>query len=178
MKSALVLYSSHTGNTQKIAQALKEGIEEAGMQVTCKKVDAQTDVNYFDYDLICIGTPSLQWSPSKPLDDLLKRKMTQYRKDGAIKPSAPAVKGKNVLIFVSYSGPHTGLNEATPVGKYVGQFFEHLGFTVLDEWYILSEFVGSEEHSTKGRMGDIRGKPTAEDLQKIKADAKALATKI
>jgi hypothetical protein len=48
------------------------------------------------------------------------------------------------------------------------QYFEHIGFTILNEWYILSEFHGSIENSTKGRMGDIRGKPTFEDLQKIK----------
>jgi hypothetical protein len=60
----------------------------------------------------------------------------------------------------------------------MGQFFEHIGFTVLDEWYVLSEFVGNAERSTKGRMGDIRGKPTEEDLQKIRADAKKLASKL
>jgi len=49
-----------------------------------------------------------------------------------------------------------------PAGKYIGQFLEHLGFTVIDEWCILSEFHGWEEGSTKGRMGDIRGKPSKE----------------
>jgi hypothetical protein len=41
-----------------------------------------------------------------------------------------------------------------------------LGFNILDEWYILGEFHGSIERSTKGRMGDIRGKPTKEELKK------------
>jgi len=79
------------------------------------------------------------------------------------------------LIFVTYSGPHTGLEEATPVGKYVRQFFEHISFKVIDEWYILSEFHGSKENSLQGKMGNIRGKPTAEDLEKISQDAKQLA---
>jgi hypothetical protein len=69
-------------------------------------------------------------------------------------------------MFCTYSEQHTGLREATPVGLYMGQFFEHIGFTVLDEWYVLSEFHGSEERSTKSRIGDIRGKPTEEELQK------------
>jgi len=81
------------------------------------------------------------------------------------------------LIFCTYSGPHTGFDEATPAGKYMGQFFEHLGFAILGEWYVLSEFHGSEENSTRGRMGDIRGKPTEEDLKKIREDAKHLASK-
>ncbi len=148
------------------------------MSVTVKKPQAAPDIDYFDYDLVCVGSPSIQWHPAKPLDDFLKAKMDSYRKQGKIKPSSPKVPGKNVLIFVTYSGPHTGLNEATPAGKYMAQFFEHLGFTVADEWYLLSEFIGNLEHSTQGRMGDIRGKPTAADLLKIMQNAQALANKI
>ncbi len=48
----------------------------------------------------------------------------------------------------------------------------------MDEWYVLCEFRGSEELSTKGRLGDIRGKPTVEDLMKIKRDAKSLANRL
>ena len=106
------------------------------------------------------------------------KKFYEYKKQDKIKTGSPKIKGKNALIFCTYSGPHTGLNEATPVGKYIGQFFEHLGFTILDEWYILSEFIGSEERSTKGRMEDIRGKPTIQELRKIKIKAKNLVSKL
>jgi flavodoxin len=175
VKTALVLYSSNTGNTEKVAQAITAGLKEAGLQVTVKKPQEAADVDYFDYDLVCVGSPAIQWHPTKQMDDLLKSKMSAYRKDGKIKPTAPRVEGKNVLVFVTYSGPHTGLDEATPACKYMAQFFAHVGFKVLDEWYVLSEFCGNEEHSTKGRMGDIRGKPTAEELAKIQSDAKTLA---
>ena len=106
------------------------------------------------------------------------KNLKNTKKQEKIKTAAPKVHGKNALIFCTYSGPHTGLREATPVGLYVCQFFEHIGFTVLDEWYVLSEFHGSLERSTKGRMGDIRGKPTEEELQKIRMDAKKLASKL
>jgi len=55
---------------------------------------------------------------------------------------------------------------------------EHLGFTVLDKWYVVGEFHGSEERSTKGRMGDIRGRPNEEDLEKVKQDAAHLLQRI
>ena len=58
------------------------------------------------------------------------------------------------------------------------QFFEHIGFTVIDELYILSEFHGSLENSTAGRMENVRGKPTSEDLQKVKEQAKHLGRKL
>ncbi|MFC1486762.1 nitric oxide synthase [Thermoproteota archaeon] len=128
--------------------------------------------------MVCVGTPSIQWHPPKQVSELLLKKFEQYRKAGKIKTGSPKVPRKNALMFCTYSGPHTGLDEAIPVGKYIGQFFEHLGFTVLDEWYVLGEFYGSEECSTKGRMGDIRGKPTKEDLKKIRMDAKKLASKL
>ena len=106
------------------------------------------------------------------------KKFDEYKEKKKIKTSAPKIIGKNALIFCTYSGPHTGLNEATPMVKYIGQFFEHLGFNILDEWYILGEFHGSKERSTKGRMGDIRGKPTKEELKKITIVAKKIATKL
>ena len=166
MTRAVILYWSSTGNTKKVAYAIKDGLEAAGVKVSVMKTTEAIDIDYFDYDLVCVGCPSIQWHPPKQVTEFLLKKFDYYRKQKKIKTGAPKVPGKNALIFCTYSGPHTGLNEATPVGKYVGQFFEHLGFTVLDECYVLSEFHGSEERSTKGRMGDIRGKPTEEDQKK------------
>jgi flavodoxin len=176
MKTALMIYWSKTGNTEKVATAIKQGLEEAGVQVTMQKPEEAEDIDYFDFDLVCVGAPSYSWHLPEPMTNFLKKKFAAYRQQSKVKPSAPKVPGKNALIFVTYSGPHTGIEEATPVGKDMRQFFEHIGFNVIDEWYVLSEFHGSLENSTKGRMGDIRGKPTKEDLQKIKEDAKRVGS--
>jgi flavorubredoxin len=176
-KQALIVYWSKTGNTAKVALAIKQGLEEAAVQVTMKKQEEAENVDYFAYDLVCVGAPSYSWHPPEPMSNFLKNKFAAYLKEGKIKPRAPKVLGKNALIFVTYSGPHTGIDEATPAGKYMRQFFEHLGFTVLDEWYVLSEFHGSLENSTQGRLGDIRGKPTREELLKITEDTERLAKK-
>jgi len=166
----IIIYWSKTGNTEKVAKAIQEGLEDAGTNVSIMKVEDAAEVDFYDYDLVCIGFPSYQWSPPKPMDKFLRNKFSAYRNQGRIKWSAPRVPGKNALIFCTYSGPHTGLNEALPAGLYAGQFFEHLGFNILDEWYVLGEFHGSEEASTQGRMGDIRGLPNQEDLKKVKRD--------
>ena len=157
--------------------AIKEGLETTGTDVVLKKVEDARDIDFFGYDLICVGFPSYQWHPPEPVDVFLKAKFSEYRQKGFVKTSSPKVPGKNALIFCTYSGPHTGINEAIPAGKYAGQFFDHLGFTVLDEWYIIGEFHGSEEHSTKGRLGNIKGRPNEEDLKKIKRDASNLLTR-
>ena len=86
--------------------------------------------------------------------------------------------GENALIFCIYSGPHTGIREAIPAGTSVGQFFEHLGFVIVDEWYILSEFHGSEGFSTVGRMGNIKGLPTQQGLKRIEDQRRLLTSRL
>jgi flavodoxin len=174
LKSALVIYWSKTGNTRKVAHAIHKGLEAAGMQVTIKEQHEAENEDFFNYDLVCIGSPSYNWHPPEPVDKYLKAEFAKYRQEGRIKPSAPKVPGKSALVFVTYSGPHTGIDEATPAGKYIGQFFEHLGFTIIAEWYVLGEFHGNLENSTLGRIGDIRGKPNQADLSKITEDVRKL----
>jgi hypothetical protein len=107
--------------------------------------------------------------------DFLKGKLVFYRIQGKIKPCAPKVEGKNALVFCTYSGPHTGIDEATPAGKTMRQYFEHFGFNVVGKWYVPGEFHGREDLSTQGKLGDIKGKPKVEDLAKIKKKAELLA---
>jgi hypothetical protein len=175
VNNALVLYWSHTGNTEKVAVAVQAGLEAAGLTVDRKRVQEAGDLDLFDYDLVCLGFPSYGWHPPRAVDDYLKARFALYRKQGRVVPGAPALRGRNALVFCTYSGPHTGSREAVPAGKYAGQFFEHLGFAVLDEWYVLSEFHGDEELSTIGRMGDIRGLPSEQDLARIESQARLLA---
>jgi flavodoxin len=177
MKAA-ILYWSKSGNTEKVALAIKEGLEAAGAQVDCLKTGEAAGIDYFAYDLVCVGFPSYQWHVPEPVDAFLKKKHAGYRDQGRIKLASPTLPGKYALIFCTYSGPHTGINEATPAGKYAGQFFEHLGFTILDEWYILGEFHGKIDNSTKGRAGDVRGLPSVDDLKRIKQAAVNLLTRI
>ena len=81
---ALIVYTSNTGNTKKVANAIKEGLETNAINV--KTVDPKQAVSedFFSYDLVCVGSPSIQWSPAKPISDLLKTKLDQYRNQGKI----------------------------------------------------------------------------------------------
>ncbi|MFP3974908.1 MAG: flavodoxin family protein [Dehalococcoidia bacterium] len=175
---AVIVYWSKTGNTEKVALAIQEGLKDAGMSTSMYRVEEAGDIDFYAYDLVCIGFPSYQWSPPKPMDNFLNSTFSEYRKQGCIKWGAPGVPGKNALIFCTYSGPHTGIREAVPAALSAGQFFEHLGFTVVDEWYVVGEFHGSEEASTMGRLGDIRGLPSQEDLRKVKSDATQIVKRL
>ena len=174
MKKALVVYCSITGNTEKVARAVAAGLTEGGTETTLLRYQDAGDIDYFDFDLVCVGAPSYNWNVPQPFNDFLKKHFAAQRSTGRIKPGSPRV-GKSALVFCTYSGPHTGIDEAVPAGLYMGQFFEHIGFDVIDTWYILSEFIGSLECSTLGRMGDIRGLPSEADLEMLREKARALA---
>lgn len=174
MKKALILFCSITGNTEKVARAIDAGLQDGGMQTTLLNYRDAAETDYLKYDLVCIGAPSYNWNVPAPFNEFLKKKFVQYRDSGQVKPGCPRI-GKNALIFCTYSGPHTGIDEAVPAGLYMAQFLDHLGFDVVDQWYVLSEFIGNETLSTLGRMGDIRGLPSAADLQKIREKSCLLA---
>lgn len=159
-----VIYWTKSGNTEKVAVAIKESIRSFDADCKFLRVEEAKDIDYFDYDLICLGFPSYRWRPPKPVYDFLVKHHEKYSKERRVKVGSPKLPGKHVIIFCTYSGPHTGINEAIPAAKCAAQFFEHLGFTVLDEIYVVGEFHGSVELSTRGRLGDIRGRPNDADL--------------
>jgi hypothetical protein len=81
---------------------------------------------------------------------------------------APVIPGKKAVVFCTYSGPFTGMEAAVPCVKYMAQLFKHIGFEIAGEWYVVGEFHGNEERSTKGKLGDIRGRPNQADLEEIR----------
>ena len=164
---ALIVYYSTTGNTEKVALAINEGVKKAGLVPTLKKISEASDEDLYDYDLVCIGTPVIHGLPPHPVMKFILEKGTEYRKRNEVRINARRVPGKDALIFVTFSGPHVGVVEALPAGKYIQQSLAHMGFDVKGEWYIVGEFHGWKDGSTRGKLGDIRGRPNAQDLAKI-----------
>lgn len=175
MNNALIVYHSNTGNTEKVALAIQQGLKRAGMDVTVKKVQDAVKEDLFNYDLVCFGSSVLHALPPPPVFKFIRKNDRRYRKDGEVEISAPKIVNKSAVIFVTYSGPHCGVNEALPVGKYIRQFFEHLGFDIKGEWYEVGEFHDWEAGSIKGRLGDIRGRPNADDLALVELKSSQLA---
>ena len=165
--NALIIYWSGTGNTKLVAETIHNTLKNGGVNSLLKSVEEAKDEELYDYDLLFIGSPSYMWQPPAPVQEYIKGKVPYYVERGDIKMCAPTVPGKTGVVFVTFSGPHTGANEAIPVGKYLGQFIEHLGFDLAGEWYTVGEFHGHEDRSTQGKMGDIRGRPNQQDLDDI-----------
>jgi flavodoxin len=174
----LIIYWSATGNTEKVAVAIRQALTREGLKPVFKKVSEAAEEELYSYDLVFLGTPSYMWQPPEPVQEYIKAKMDYYRKRGSIKLCAPKVPGKKAVVFVTYSGPHTGIGEAIPAGKYLMQFFEHIGFDMVGEWYVVGEFHSSEENSTKGILGDIRGRPNRQDLSEVESNVSKLIKSI
>jgi flavodoxin len=170
----LVLFWSATGNTEKVAGAIQKALLSKEIKPVISQIDQAGDEELYNYDLVFFGSPSYQFLPPQPVQKYIKRRMKMYGDRGDIKPCAPKIAGKTAVIFCTYSGPHTGINEATTAGDYIGQFFEHIGFDVPAKWYIIGEFHGNEELSTKGKLGDIRGRPNRQDLAEVEKNVSDL----
>jgi flavodoxin len=164
---SLVLCSSVTGNTEKVARRIAEALRREGHDVAFVTVNDETNVDLLAYDLVFLGSAVHQWLPTRKMVNYVKRMMKQYSASSIIVPCSPIRPGKYAVCFCTYSGPHTGISEAVPATKWMRAFLEHVGFTVLAEWHTIGEFKGSEENSVHGRFGDIRGRPNGHDLAEI-----------
>lgn len=165
MKS-LILYFSASGNTKKVAATIADAVCAVGTQPDIVQITEGLEIDFDAYDLVFLGAPSIQWIPPEPVRKYLKAEMDRAR-HGVRPIGAPRKPGKFGVVFCTFSGVHTGLNEGLVAGKYLGQFFEHMGFWVLDEWYVPGRFRGWEEGSRLGKLGDISNRPNAEDLRGV-----------
>jgi flavodoxin I len=178
-RKALIIYYSRTGNTEKVALAIERGVRKGGLEPTIKKVSEAFDEDYYDYDLVCFGTPVMHALPPPPVMKLIHKKFAGYRRPlSEVRVPAHPIPGKHALVFVTFSGPHVGVAEALPAGKLLVQEFLHLGFEVKGEWYIVGEFHGWKKGSTNGKLGDIRGRPNAEDLARVEEKTFKLVSSI
>jgi multimeric flavodoxin WrbA len=171
---AIVIYDSNTGNTEKVANTIQKTLVEEKVASTLRKIKDAFEEELYNYDLVILGTPTFQWLPSKRVQRFINRKMVLHEKRGDVKLLAPVMPGKKAAVFCTYSSPFTGIESALPCIKYMAQFFKHIGFEVAGEWYVVGEFHGNEERSTKGKLGDIRRRPNQADLEEVRGRVIAL----
>ena len=177
----LNLYFSSTGNTEKIANRIDETVRSLGYPVDTVKCQSKMPAfDILDYDLIFVGSGVYRQLPGKRLLDFNLDMIQNYVKKGEIKPSSPRRIGFNVVVYCTYGGVHTGVNEAIPAVKFMGQLFDHLGYNILGEWYVVGEYKTEKlkSHSVGGRLGDIRGRPNQTDLDEVSEKVKGIFSAI
>ena len=91
MSKVAVVYWSGTGNTEKMADCIAEGIENAGSEVEVIFCDDFGADMLNDYDLVAFGCPAMG-------DEVLEDTEFEPMFDGC----KGALKGKNIALFGSY----------------------------------------------------------------------------
>jgi flavodoxin len=175
--NVLNLYFTTTGNTEKVALRIRDTVEELGHGVdTVKLAGKDMEIDILKYDFVVVGSGVYGQLPGNALMDLFRKYIRKYAKSGEIRPAAPRRPSAHCVVYCTYGGGHTGINEAIPAVKYMGQLFDHLGYTILAEWYVIGEYKTERlrEMSVSGRLGDIRGRPNEQDLKEIEERVKGL----
>ena len=142
-------------------------------------MEENTELNFYDYDLAFVGSPDISWLPTKKMMEFLRKKLQEHRLRGDILPCAPIRPGKFVICFCTFCGAHTGVNEAISITQWIAAFFEHIGYTALDKIHLAGEMRNFgqakgwinekilEKLNTSGKLGNIKGCPSEEDLIKL-----------
>lgn len=170
----LNLYHSTTGNTDKVAERIDAAVRDCGFEVeTVRAGKDEVPHDIGSYDLVFVGSGVYGWLPGKKLIDtigsLAKGCMSEFGGRSEIVPGAPRRPGRHAAVYCTFGGSHTGVNEAVPAVKYMGQLFDHLGYEVAAEWYVVGAYRTEklQHHNIHGRMGDIRDRPNKADLQDV-----------
>ena len=158
----LVLYWSKGGNTRKVAETIHTAVQRHGISSEIVEITADLEIDPFSYELVFIGAPVYMNLAPQPVMKFLQT----LRKRAANKPAAPEKPGHYAVIFCTYGGGHTGVGEAIPLLKYMGQAFEHEGVRVVEEWPVVGDFPGISDplYNSAGRLGNVLGRPNDSDL--------------
>jgi flavodoxin len=174
---ALVLYWTKNGNTEKVARRIHDTLQTAGITVSIDRITQELEVEYIDYNLIFLGAPVYENLSPKPVLAFLSK--NRKREGVRLLASAPEVPGVAAVPFCTYGGGHTGYNEAEPMLKHIGQYFEHEGIRVVDHVAVVGVFPEAEaSYNTEGRFGDIRQRPDEHDLLEVEARVRGILRRL
>jgi len=127
---------------------------------TVKAAGKDTELDVLQYQFVFVGSGVYMWLPGKPLQELYASLLAKYHGTGDIKPGSPKRPQLNCVVYCTY----------------MGQLFDHLGYNILAEWYIVGEYVTDNltEYNIHGRLGDIRGRPNESDLREVNEKVKGI----
>ncbi|MHC4214543.1 MAG: flavodoxin family protein [Planctomycetota bacterium] len=99
MAKGIVVYYSRTGNTQKMAELITEGMNEGGLSTECKSVDQVKAEDLLNYDAIVFGSPTYYGHMAGDIKELFDLTVSHHGaldgKIGAAFSSAANIGGGN-----------------------------------------------------------------------------------
>lgn len=84
-RKIIIIYYSSSGNTEKMAKLVEEGIKKEGVPVTTKRVEDVKTEDLLEYDGIILGSPTYYGSMAAPLKEMLDKTVAFHGKlDGKV----------------------------------------------------------------------------------------------
>ncbi len=109
-RKILILYWSSTGNTEKVSHRIADTLRKEGEAVEIVKVEEDFTCNLYDYNLIFLGTPVIEFLPHKriltflkkkrPVNQVFKNPFFEFRQLSLIQRSSPT--GKLLLDLIYF----------------------------------------------------------------------------
>ncbi len=128
MAKVLVVYYSRSGNTEKMANLIAEGITAGGVDVDVKRVEQTTPEDLLNYDGIVAGSPtyygSMAWELKKLFDESVRYHGRLDGKVGAAFSSAANIGGGNettILDILNAMLIHGMIIQGDPQGDHYGR---------------------------------------------------------
>jgi NAD(P)H dehydrogenase (quinone) len=128
MAKVLIVYYSRSGNTEKMAKLVEEGVKAGGVEVVTKRAQDTTADELLNYDGIVAGSPtyygSMAWELKKLLDDSIKVHGKLDGKVGAAFSSSANIGGGNettILGIVEAMLIHGMIVQGDPQGDHYGR---------------------------------------------------------
>jgi flavodoxin len=164
----LVCYFSNTGNTEKVAKSIAEGLEEQDVEIL--KVEDADSSDLKNYDLVLLGSGIYGGKLSKKVADFMKE-VTEYPPKFAFfnthqSPTAYQKAFKRIRSKLEESG-----------SKVIGEFDcigENLGMPKETILGMLAKLPPEERRRQEERIEQTVGHPDARDLENAKAFGKSL----
>ena len=174
--TALVLYWSKGGNTKRVAEAIHATLTGHGITTELVEIEANLEIDAFNRNLVFLGAPVYSNLAPKPVMTFLQK----LRSRAASLAAAPEKPGRFAVMFCTYGGGHTGVDEAIPLLRYMGQVFAHEGVRVVEEWPVVGDFpeIADRNYNTAGRLGNIVGRPNERDLEEIRGRVSGLLRRL
>ena len=127
MPKVLIVYYSRTGNTEKMAQYIAEGVQREGVEVEVKRVEDTRPEDLLEADGIAMGSPTYYGTMAAELKKLLDESVKYHRKldgkVGAAFASSAQLGGGNettVLDIVNALLIHGMVVQGDPQGDHYG----------------------------------------------------------
>lgn len=194
-RRGLIMYSSVTGNTEKVANAFAKAMEKNGWEAVLYKVDGKTNFHdnpvYFnEFDVVALGSPNMAGLPSPHLqrtfgmvEPFLANMFSDEPSpgpDGLIFPEGvdPEEFMKNkkdrntikTVVFETYAG---AVREATSVLAVLTQYLECKGLTVCGQFACPGHEIAHMAVDSASQILGIGVQHAADALAEYKADPNA-----